>query len=187
MSADCWTPSRPWANWMTPLVIWIWGDNGASLEGTPAGIVAIYDRQKSDTVNATLTNAVKKSVAQVDGGGAPNNSRPPSPKSKPAWAAERPVHRRRDPLVLAIRNRDQSLNGTSFAVAVCCRRWKHNLKNCARTRNRTNDGRRTSEQSRRQTSPNLGDDKPSGPFVQSCTAEFGSKSDQRRSSSETRG
>jgi hypothetical protein len=32
--------------------------------------VAIYDRGQADTVDATLANAVKKSVAQVDGGGA---------------------------------------------------------------------------------------------------------------------
>jgi uncharacterized membrane protein len=43
---------------------------GAALPPGSAGIVAIYDRHKSDTLNATLTNAVKKSVAQVDGGGA---------------------------------------------------------------------------------------------------------------------
>jgi arylsulfatase len=35
-----------------------------------AGIVAIYDRGKTHTVDATLTNAVKKSTAQIDGGGA---------------------------------------------------------------------------------------------------------------------
>jgi uncharacterized membrane protein len=43
---------------------------GAALPPGSAGIVAIYDRAKTDTVNATLANAVKKSVAQVDGGGA---------------------------------------------------------------------------------------------------------------------
>src|SRR5436190_1603824 len=34
------------------------------------GTVAIYDRAKTDTVNTTLASAVRKSVAQVDGGGA---------------------------------------------------------------------------------------------------------------------
>jgi len=43
---------------------------GAALPPGSAGIVAIYDRGKSDTVDATLVNAVKKSIAQVDGGGA---------------------------------------------------------------------------------------------------------------------
>ncbi len=43
---------------------------GAALPPGSAGIVAIYDRAKTDTVNRTLVSAVKKSVAQVDGGGA---------------------------------------------------------------------------------------------------------------------
>jgi uncharacterized membrane protein len=43
---------------------------GAALPPGSAGVVAIYDREKADTVDATLANAVKKSVAQVDGGGA---------------------------------------------------------------------------------------------------------------------
>jgi uncharacterized membrane protein len=43
---------------------------GAALPPGSAGIVAIYDRRKSDTVDATLGNAVKKSVAQVEGAGA---------------------------------------------------------------------------------------------------------------------
>jgi uncharacterized membrane protein len=43
---------------------------GAALPPGSAGIVAIYDRAKSDTVDSTLANAVKKSVAQVDSGGA---------------------------------------------------------------------------------------------------------------------
>ena len=43
---------------------------GAALPPGSAGIVAIYDRGKADTVNATLINAVKKSTAQVDGGSA---------------------------------------------------------------------------------------------------------------------
>jgi uncharacterized membrane protein len=43
---------------------------GAALPPGSAGIVAIYDRGKADTVNATLVSAVKKSVAQVDGRGA---------------------------------------------------------------------------------------------------------------------
>jgi len=43
---------------------------GAALPPGSAGIVAIYDRAKTDTVNTTLAGAVKTSVAQVDGGGA---------------------------------------------------------------------------------------------------------------------
>jgi uncharacterized membrane protein len=43
---------------------------GAALPPGSAGIVAIYDRAKTDAVNATLANAVRKSVAQVDRGGA---------------------------------------------------------------------------------------------------------------------
>jgi uncharacterized membrane protein len=43
---------------------------GAALPPGSAGVVAIYDRGKADTVDATLANAVKKSVAQVDSGGA---------------------------------------------------------------------------------------------------------------------
>jgi uncharacterized membrane protein len=43
---------------------------GAALPPGSAGIVAIYDREKGGTVDATLTSAVKKSVAHVDGHGA---------------------------------------------------------------------------------------------------------------------
>jgi arylsulfatase len=43
---------------------------GAALPPGSAGIVAIYDRAKASTVDATLTSAVRKSVAQGDGGGA---------------------------------------------------------------------------------------------------------------------
>lgn len=43
---------------------------GAALPPGSAGVVAIYDRAKTDTVNTTLASAVRKSVAQVDGGGA---------------------------------------------------------------------------------------------------------------------
>ncbi|HEY1517788.1 MAG TPA: DUF1269 domain-containing protein [Solirubrobacteraceae bacterium] len=43
---------------------------GAALPPGSAGIVVIYDRAKTDTVNATLANAVRRSVAQVEGGGA---------------------------------------------------------------------------------------------------------------------
>jgi arylsulfatase len=43
---------------------------GAALPPGSAGIVAIYDRGQIETVEATLTNAVKKSTAQIDGGGA---------------------------------------------------------------------------------------------------------------------
>jgi uncharacterized membrane protein len=35
-----------------------------------AGVVAIYDREKANAVDATLTSAAKKSVAHVDGHGA---------------------------------------------------------------------------------------------------------------------
>jgi uncharacterized membrane protein len=43
---------------------------GAALPPGSAGIVAIYDRSKASAVDATLTSAVRKSIAQVDGGGA---------------------------------------------------------------------------------------------------------------------
>jgi hypothetical protein len=43
---------------------------GAALPSGSAGVVAIYDRSKADTVDATLASAVRKSVAHVDGGGA---------------------------------------------------------------------------------------------------------------------
>ena len=43
---------------------------GAALPPGSAGIVAIYDRGKASTADATLASAVRKSVAQVDGGGA---------------------------------------------------------------------------------------------------------------------
>jgi uncharacterized membrane protein len=43
---------------------------GAALPPGSAGVVAIYDRSKADTVDTTLASAVRKSVAQVDGGGA---------------------------------------------------------------------------------------------------------------------
>jgi uncharacterized membrane protein len=43
---------------------------GAALPPGSAGVVAIYDRAKTDTVNTALASAVRKSVAQVDGGGA---------------------------------------------------------------------------------------------------------------------
>jgi arylsulfatase len=43
---------------------------GSALEPGWAGIVAIYDRGKADTVDATLVSAIKKSTAQVDGHGA---------------------------------------------------------------------------------------------------------------------
>jgi len=42
----------------------------ASLPPGLAGVIAIYDRSKADTVDASLAGAVKKSVAQVDGRGA---------------------------------------------------------------------------------------------------------------------
>lgn len=43
---------------------------GTALPPGSAGIVAIYDRAKADTVDTALASAVRKSVAQVDGGGA---------------------------------------------------------------------------------------------------------------------
>ena len=43
---------------------------GAALPPGSAGIVAIYDRAKDGAVDAILASAVRKSVAQVDGGGA---------------------------------------------------------------------------------------------------------------------
>jgi uncharacterized membrane protein len=43
---------------------------GAALPPGSAGIVAIYDRAQAATVDATLASAVRKSVAEVDGGGA---------------------------------------------------------------------------------------------------------------------
>jgi uncharacterized membrane protein len=43
---------------------------GAALPPGSAGIVAIYDRGQATTVDAKLASAVRKSVAQVDGGGA---------------------------------------------------------------------------------------------------------------------
>jgi hypothetical protein len=46
-----------------------WEKMGAALPPGSARIVAIYDRGKADTVDATPAGAVRKSVAQVDGGG----------------------------------------------------------------------------------------------------------------------
>ena len=43
---------------------------GGALPPGSAGIVAIYDRAETDIVDTTLASAVRKSVAQVDGGGA---------------------------------------------------------------------------------------------------------------------
>ncbi len=43
---------------------------GAALPPGSAGIVAIYDRAQTDRVDTTLASAVRKSVAQIDGGGA---------------------------------------------------------------------------------------------------------------------
>ena len=43
---------------------------GGALAPGWAGIVAIYDRSKADTVDASLVSAIKKSVAHVDGPGA---------------------------------------------------------------------------------------------------------------------
>jgi hypothetical protein len=46
------------------------GDHLGRKGMTVGGGVAIYDRGKAGTVDAALTSAVRKSVAQVDGGGA---------------------------------------------------------------------------------------------------------------------
>jgi uncharacterized membrane protein len=43
---------------------------GAALPPGSAGIVAIYERSKASKVDAALVSAVRKSVAQIDGGGA---------------------------------------------------------------------------------------------------------------------
>jgi uncharacterized membrane protein len=43
---------------------------GAALPPGSAGIVAIYDRTKADTVKTTLASAVRTSVAPIDGAGA---------------------------------------------------------------------------------------------------------------------
>jgi uncharacterized membrane protein len=43
---------------------------GDALPPGSAGILAIYDRAKSDKVDATLASAVRKSVAEIDGSGA---------------------------------------------------------------------------------------------------------------------
>ena len=43
---------------------------GTALPPGSVGVVAIYDRTKAGTVDAALASAMKKSVAQIDGGGA---------------------------------------------------------------------------------------------------------------------
>lgn len=43
---------------------------GAALPPGTAGLIAIYDRAKSDVVDKALVSAVRTSVAEVDGGGA---------------------------------------------------------------------------------------------------------------------
>ena len=43
---------------------------GGALPAGMAGIVAVYDRSQTRTVDATLAGTAKKSVAQVDGPGA---------------------------------------------------------------------------------------------------------------------
>ena len=45
------------------------GEKLGAAPGT-AGIVAIYDRAKADTVDKALVSAVKKSIAEVAGAGA---------------------------------------------------------------------------------------------------------------------
>ena len=41
---------------------------GAALPPGSAGIIAIYDRSRTDVVETTLESAVRKSTAQIDGG-----------------------------------------------------------------------------------------------------------------------
>jgi len=41
---------------------------GAALPPGTAGLIAIHDRSKADVVDKTLVSAVRKSVAEVDGG-----------------------------------------------------------------------------------------------------------------------
>jgi uncharacterized membrane protein len=43
---------------------------GAALPPGSAGIIAIYDRAKTDVVDKALVSTVRKSAAQIDGGGA---------------------------------------------------------------------------------------------------------------------
>ncbi len=43
---------------------------GAALPPGTAGLIAIYDRGKADLVDKTLVSAVRKSIAEIDGGGA---------------------------------------------------------------------------------------------------------------------
>jgi arylsulfatase len=45
---------------------------GAALPPGSAGVVAIYDRDKGDVVQAAMASAVRTSTAHVDGGGAKN-------------------------------------------------------------------------------------------------------------------
>ena len=61
---------------------------GAALPPGSAGIVAIYDRGKAGTVNATLASAVRNRSPRSTAA-APRSSSPPSPTRKPAWAANR--------------------------------------------------------------------------------------------------
>ena len=42
---------------------------GAALPPGTAGLIAIYDRAKAELVDKTLVSAVRKSVAEIDGGG----------------------------------------------------------------------------------------------------------------------
>jgi len=43
---------------------------GDALPPGSAGILAIYDRAKTDLVTSTLVSAVRSSTAEIDGGGA---------------------------------------------------------------------------------------------------------------------
>ena len=61
---------------------------GDALPSAP-GILALYDRTKTDLVTATLISAVRSSTAEIDGG-APRTSRPAWPKRRPGWAAADP-------------------------------------------------------------------------------------------------
>ena len=61
----------------------------AALPPGSGGVIAVYDTEGASAVDKALANAVKKSVAQIDGAGA-RNSRPGSRKLRPGWAAELP-------------------------------------------------------------------------------------------------
>ena len=108
---------------------------GAALPPGSAGIVAIYDRAKASTVDATLASAVKKSVAQVDGRGAKQLIVTERDYDlvcigSPTWWLSTDVPIRS---FLESDTARQVLRGKPFAAAVPCRRyWRHNLKTVRR-------------------------------------------------------